>query len=444
MWIWIICSVVALVGAVIAYRLIEPAPPERVVIAAGPAGGAYRQAAESYARIFANNGVELVLLETAGSVENYERLLAGEAEFGIVQGGTLPEDEALRQQSETELQSVASIYLEPLFVFYRTDRFDAPDDLASLAGKTLAVGTPGSGTRRLAVELLNHVGINPDEATYREIGGETAAEALETGEIDAAFMVAAPDAPVVEQLMRTDGVALMPMRRAEAISRQLPYLQAVTLPEGAADLEANLPPRDIPLVAPAAVLVTRAETHSAAVLLAAVAAQRTHRAGTLLSPPDTFPNDRYAELPQNATAAYHFRNGPTFLRRSLPFWIASFVERGIIVLVPLLTLLIPLVRITPPIYRWRVRSRIYRWYAELREIDDVVARSDAPPELLAEQARRLESLEREALDVVVPLSYMQEFYNLRLHIGYLRRQLRAAGQDVTSPMPATQAIQPSL
>ena len=431
-WLWLIVAVLSVAAAVVIYRVVEPAPPRSVTIATGPAGGAYRAAAEQYAKVFGRNGVDLELLETAGSVENYDKLLNGEVEFAIVQGGTLPQDAGLRLRANEELQSVAGLYLEPLFAFYREAAFDAPpEDLRDLEGHPVAVGAAGSGTRRLVDELLAKFEF-AGPLDLRELGGEQAVAALEQGEVDLALIVAGPDAENVQRLLSADGIGLASLRRAEAISRQLPYLRAVVLPEGAGNLSTNKPPEDVQLVAPSAVLITRNGTHSAAVLLAAVAAQETHRGGTLLSPPGAFPDVNATELPQNDTAAYHFKNGPSFLRRALPFWLASFAERGIIVLVPLLTLLIPLVRLTPPIYRWRVRSRIYKWYGTLREIDAVVTGPGASREQLVQQRDRLDGLEREALNTTVPLSYMQEFYNLRLHIGYLRRQLRAAGVEDVS------------
>ena len=412
----------------LAYRWVEPAPPDRVVLAAGPEGGAYAAAANAYRETFGQNGVALEILHTGGSVENYGLLLSGEADLAIVQGGTLPAAEGERAGAEAELRSIASLYLEPLLIFHRADLGEL-DDLAPLAGKQVAVGPEGSGTRRLATAVLEEFELAGSVEAVDLPLAEATAE-LAAGRIDAMFAVVAPDAPLLDPLYDSDDVRLLPLRRAAALARRMPFLESVSLPEGGIDLAANRPPTNVPLVAPAAVLATRDDTHSAAVLLAAMAVQREHRGGTLLSSPGSFPSSRYTELPVSETADHYFKNGPSFLRRALPFWAASFAERGIIVLVPLLTLLVPLIRLAPPVYRWQVRSRIYKWYRELRTIDETLA-SDASTEAAKAQIERLASLEREARDVNVPLSYMEEFYNLRLHVQFLRRRAerRAAGED---------------
>jgi hypothetical protein len=98
-------------------------------------------------------------------------------------------------------------------------------------------------------------------------------------------------------------------------------------------------------------------------------------------------------------------------------------------LVPLVVLLIPLVKLAPPVYRWRIRSRIYRWYALLRGIDQAL-RTGRVDEL-QEFGKKLSAVERELEEVTVPLSYMEEFYHLRLHIDLVKRRLeqRQAEKD---------------
>ncbi len=374
-WLWLICGAIALLGVWLAYRWVEPAPPDQVTLAAGPDGGAYAAAAEAYRDTFERNGVKLEILHTSGSVENYALLLAGDADLAIVQGGTLPEDAGDRDRAHAELQSIASLYLEPLLVFHRAALGEV-DDLQAFSGKRVAIGPPGSGTRRLATAVLGEFELDVKAV---EVPLHEAAASLAAGELDAMFAVVAPDAALLQPLHESADIRLLPLRRAPALARRMPFLEAVLLPEGTISLAANRPPSDVPLVAPAAVLATRGDTHSAGVLLAAMAVQREHRAGTLLSPPGDFPSERFTELPLSETADHYFKNGPSFLRRALPFWAASFAERGIIVLVPLLTLLIPLVRLAPPIYVWRVRSRIYKWYPRTAKRGRSACGRSAPP-----------------------------------------------------------------
>ena len=416
-------AVVAVVlAAVVAllWQFVEPAPPRKVVIATGSASGAYHAVARHYAEHFSETGFELVVRETAGSIENYNLLGAPDSgvEVAIVQGGTAPVEKERRQ----ELVALASLYLEPVWVFYRGE--SGLGRLSQLAGKRIAIGAKGSGMRALALELLGAGGVLGEQSgtTLVDVGGSEAAKALREGSVDAALFVVSPTAPLLAELMATPGVRLMSFDQAEAYARRFRYLSPITLPRGSLDLSRDLPERDVRLVAPAAVLVARKSVHPAVVALLAEAAVKTHRGGDLLSEPGTFPNATLTELPVNEQARYYLTHGPDFLRRVLPFWLAVLINRFVVLIIPLFMVLLPLLRLTPPVYRWSIRSRIFRWYARLRVIDERL-RSAADTEQLRQELRELEQLEHELGGVKVPLSYMDEFYDLRMHVGYIRSQL---------------------
>ncbi len=108
--------------------------------------------------------------------------------------------------------------------------------------------------------------------------------------------------------------------------------------------------------------------------------------------------------------------------RHLPFWAATLIDRLKIMLVPLIGLLLPLAKALPPLYRWRTRKRIYRWYEELRAVDPDLSE----PESLHAASRRLKDLDRietEVAQINVPLSYADELYDLRRHIELVRTKL---------------------
>jgi uncharacterized protein len=431
-------AVAAVAAAVLAvtWQFIEPAPPERVVIATGSASGAYHEVARRYAEHFRSAGIELVVRETAGSLENYA-LLASEdsgVDVAIVQGGTAPTEEERR----SELVAVASLYLEPLWVFYRGEQ--ELGRLGQLAGRRIAIGPEGSGVRALALELLDANGVlGAEQGTeLLALGGAEAAAALREGSIDVALFVMAPTAPVLAELLDTPGVRLMSLEQVQAHARRFRYLSPVTLHRGSLDLARDLPRQDVRMVAPAAVLVARESLHPAAILLLAEAAVQVHRGGDLLSEPGSFPKDSLTELPVSEQARYFLTHGPNFLQRFLPFWLAALINRFIILLIPLLVVLVPLLRLTPPLYRWSIRSRIYRWYARLREIDERLRGALAPAQM-RQDLERLEQLEHELGGVKVPLSYMDEFYSLRLHLAYIRGRLEVR---LSAPGAATAARAP--
>ena len=131
----------------------------------------------------------------------------------------------------------------------------------------------------------------------------------------------------------------------------------------------------------------------------------------------------------NKDAKRYLEKGPSFLYRIFSFRVANKLDRLKILLIPLLTLLFPLFKAMGPFYRWRIRKRIYRWYRILRSADESLDGETTPQEVESHLVR-LESLEREITGVAVPLSYTEEFYNLRLHINFVLERLRGVQSDL--------------
>ena len=407
----------ALAGFFIAWQFVNPAPPDTITIATGQPGGAYVLFAERYREILAREDITLNILETAGSVENL-RLLEQDPhsiDIAFLQGGS-----AARPHAEN-LVSLASLYYEPLWVFYRgTDELTR---INQLQHKRLAIGEPGSGTRSVTQTLLQENGLDDGQVTGLPVGGEAAVSALLEGKADAAFLVASVESPLVQQLLRTPGIRLMSFERAEAYTRQHHFLSRITLPEGVIDLQENIPPRDTALLAATANLVTHEDFHPALVGLLLQAAEEIHGGGSLFAAPDTFPNQQNLEFPLDSGARRYFRFGPPFLQRYLPFWTANLIDRVKIMVIPLLALLIPLIKVMPPTYRWQVRKKIYRWYSELQALDFEHPKA-LPAETISASVQKLDDIEEEVRKVKVPLSYSDELYNLRLHIEMVRNKLR--------------------
>lgn len=417
-----------LLGAVffyIAWQFVEPAPPSQFSLATGSSGGAYEQIGQRYAESFAKSDFELELVNSGGSVENWQLLLDGQVDAAIVQSGTLP------ILDEIPLNAVVSIALEPLFVFYRPDRVNLADtdfltSLDQLVGMKIAVGGEGSGTRQLIYMLLEEAGLlefYEARAQLIEIGGQQALEALQAGEIDAAAFVMAPEAPLMAELLADPELQIMNFSRAPALERRFPFLTQVTLFQGVVDLQANLPNRDIQLIAPATYIAIRQGVNQSIVQLLIEAAKADQNRISLISDINEFPSLRYTDIPIASDAQYFFERGPNILHRHFPFWVASLIDRMAILIIPLLAILIPLMRMAPPAFRWRIRRRIYRWYKRLRVIDDDLAKPDVPKELIQSDLELVKQFENEVADTVVPLSYMEEFYNLRLHVAYIRSRL---------------------
>jgi TRAP-type uncharacterized transport system substrate-binding protein len=397
---------------------VQPAPPRRVVMSTGPLDGAYHAFALRYQAHLAGYGIQLELRPSAGSVENLRRLKAREdgVSIALVQGGLVKAEDA------PGLMTLGSMYYEPVWVFYRGGR---DLDLGiQLRGKRIAIGPEGSGTRAAALLALRVTGLAERPTRLSDLGGLQAAEALMAGSIDAAFYVASAEAPAVQRLLAAPGIRLLGMRRAEAISRRLPNLHRLTLPEGAVDLARNLPPRRLELLAVTANLVAVEDLHPVIVDLMLESAKKVHGGAGLFQRAGEFPAPLDAELPLSADADRFYRDDPSFLRRYLPFWMVVWVNRVLIVAIPLLILALPFLRVVPLLYRWGVRRRIYRWYGELREIEGDARRGDGDRGRLSE---RLDLLEQRVKDLRVPAAYSSEQYELSLYVRMVRDLLREAG-----------------
>ncbi len=405
-----------LLGFILAYQFVQPAPPDHIRLATGQAEGAYYLFGQQYRKRLAAEKIRLEVVTTAGSIDNIQRLTSGEVEAAMVQGGTTA--------GETGLLSLGSLYFEPIWVFFRREL--PITRLTDLQGRRSAIGTEGSGTRALALQLLADNGITPGHSPLLELGGSAAADALLNGEIDSAFFVASPHSPVVRSLLEAEHIRLMSFERADAYTRSHRFLSAVILPEGVIDLQRNLPDRPTWLLAASANLVVRDDLHPALMDLLLQAAQQVHETGGWFEENGQFPAPEYLVYPLSSEAERFYKYGPPLLQRYLPFWAATLVDRLKVMLLPFLALMIPLFKIMPPIYRWRMRSRIYRWYKEVLTIDHQLFREHAD----LDQARTaLARIEHEVAHIEIPLSYAEELYDLRLHISLIQKKLeRQAGE----------------
>ena len=416
-WIFLIVGI----GFVVAYQFVAPAPPKKITITTGGESGAYYQFANRYAAILAKNGITLEVKTSAGSLENLARLKNDEAQIGFVQGGVVEPTELEIEDAEndTGLLSLGSVFYEPVWVFYRGDK--PLTRLTELQGKRIAIGQEGSGVRLLAQQMLSANEIQPGDHLI-PLSGLLAAEELQQGRIDAAFIIAAEKAPVVQVLLRSPGVKVMSFAQAGAYQRRFPFLTKLTFPHGVADLVRDFPPEDIKLLAPTANLIVRDDLHPALQTLMLKVASEVHGKSGFFQDVGEFPAYKDQMLPLSPEASRYFKSGPPFLQRYLPFWLAVLVDRLIVLLVPIIALLIPLLKIAPAIYTWRVRAKVFRCYGELKFLEDDL-KNHYNPAKLNDYRSRLDALDEEAAQLHVPLGFTDLVYTLREHVNLVRRIL---------------------
>ena len=394
------------------------APPNTIIITTGPEGSVFENLAKRYATILARDRVKLRILPSQGSLENLKRLLDPlfRVDVGFVQGGVAS------GLNIEKLVSLGSITYEPLVIFYRSPK---PVELLSeFAGKRLAIGPAGSGTQSLALVLLKANGIEPSGTTaLLDLDADDAAKALIEGTVDAAFMMGDSASPqVMLKLLRTPGIHMYNFTQADAYTRRFVYLNKLKLPEGSIDFGKDIPSQDVWLIGPTVELVARPDLHPALSDLLLEAATEVHAKAGLLKRQGEFPAPLEHEFRISSDATRFYKSGKGFLYRSFPFWLASLANRILVAFVPMVVLLIPVLRIIPVIYKWRIRLRIYRWYRLLLVLEKDLTASSGSESRQALHTR-LDKIEEDVNKMKVPASFGDQFYVLRQHISFVHSRL---------------------
>ena len=411
-------ALISLVAIFAIFWFFHSAPPNTITITSGPEGSVFRTNAEKYSKILARNGVTLKIITSDGSQENLKRLADSSfrVDIGFVQGGVVGD------LNIDKLVSLGSISYEPLLIFYRSAK---PMELLSqMNGKRLAIGPVGSGTQTLALALLKANGIEPGGATVlADLDAEDATKALIEGKVDAVFMMGdSASTQIIRTLLRTEGIQLFDFTQADGYTRRIGYLNKLILPKGSIDFGKNIPDHDVHLISPTVELIARSDLHPALSDLLLETATEVHGRAGLFKRLGEFPTPLEHEFRISADASRFYKSGKSFLYRYLPFWMASLVNRILVVFVPMLLVLIPGLRSIPAIYRWRMKMRIYRWYRLLLALEQEMIASPAS-EKQGELIGRLNHIEEEVNKMKLPASFADQFYVLRGHINFVRSRL---------------------
>ncbi len=414
---------IVLVGvavALAAFLFLNTAAPRTLTISSGPAGSSFQRTAERYQKILERDGVTLKILPSDGSTENLRRLADPKqhVDVGFVLGG------AAGKQSYEQLQSLGAVAYQPLTIFYRGEKREL---LSAFKGLRINIGPAGSGTHDLALALLKLNGIAPGDGTvFDTTDFADPAQALAEDRVDVVFLMGeSTDRTVIRKMMRDGGVQLFSFIQSDAYVRRMHTLNKLHLPRGSLDLGNDLPPEDVFLVGPTVQLVARETLHPALSDLLLEAAREVHGRPGLYRKQGEFPAAREGEFRLSADAMRYYATGKTFLYRTFPFWLATLIARVLAFLVPIVLLLLPALKFAPMIYRWRVESRIYRWYQVLLELERDAFKPDVDAARREELLRQLDHIESAVNRIVIPASFGDMFYGLRGHIGFVRRNLLA-------------------
>ena len=403
----------------LAYVIVDPAPPRHVSLATGQENTAYEEFGKKYAAVLAKDGVKVTQVRSLGSQDNLQRLQEGKVDVAFVQSGSTSEAEAHRKG----LVSLGSLFTEPVWLFLR-EPFTVTQ-LNQLKGLKINLGPEGTGIPKLFRQVLSLNGVEPADLTIGALENTPAVVELLEGRIDGLVFSSGPDALLVQMLLQTPGIRLFNFDQAEAYARRLPFLSHVVLPRGIVDLGRDLPPQDYHLIAPTATLVARANLHPALVELFVQAASEIHGGAGWFQKQGQFPSPQYTEIPVAREAAKFYKDGPPLLQRYMPFWVANLFDRLWVVVVALAALIIPFSKVVPPLYVWRIKSRVYRWYGQLRSVEQALDEADGPrrDQICAELLKRLEDIEERVNRMSIPLAFADSLYGLRSHINFVRQRV---------------------
>ena len=388
---------------------------QTVGMAVYPEGSLNADLVKRYQQVLARNGIEVKLVPSAGAVESLANLRDPKSGVSVafVPGGITTKEDS------PELISLGTVFYQPLWIF---SRGHLPDGRVQFRGRRVSIGPEGSSSRALSLELLGRAGwIDQKSTTLLAFASAEAAQALIRGEIDAAIFVDGWESPVVQRLLRADGISLESIPRPDAFVRVSPYLNKLVLPAGTVDLIETRPPADVVLIGPKSSLVIRSDLHAAVQYRLLEAAVEIHSTPSMFRSAGQFPAPESVDLPLSPYARDFYKTGSPFLFTHLPLWLAVLLEQPLVWLIPLIVILFPLFRLAPAVYDWLERRRIYRLYSELKRLEDEMsftALGRNPKELI----ERLDRLEDRASRLSVPSEFKPLVYGLRLHIEMVRHK----------------------
>jgi len=392
------------------YNNIEPATEKKLTIATGRDTGVYFQYAQRYKLLLEKEGIDVKIVQTAGSIEALKLLNEKKVDIGFVQGGTASLDD------KKNLQSIASIYFEPLWIFVRASTTEVKY-LNELSKMRLSIGEVGSGTIALAQQLLAQSSVDIESSTIMNLNPNAAYKAFKNNKIDAFFTVLSPQSELIKEMLQDRDLKLVNLQRSAAIAKYFPFLKSYKINEGGIDLKENIPNSDIVLLTTTATLVTHKDVDDTLVRLVAIKVKEESQQGSF------FPSIDYLEIPIHKDAAHYLLEGESFLEKFFPYWIASNLDRLKFLIIPLFTLMLPLLKGFVPIYRWRSRSKIYRWYRRVDEVSlDWENKTNKDKKSLIDDLEGLIDEIRSSTNV--PLSFKGEYYTLQLHIDHLIERIK--------------------
>jgi uncharacterized protein len=422
---WVVFLPVCLIALALFFWLgwkVFPPAPTRVTITSGPKDGMYYRHAERYAQVLRGYGLEVQVLESAGTGQNIDRLRDKQnpSQIGFAQGGFGLLDRELPSEGRTTIQTIANVDVEPIWIFSRKKDIDS---LLQLQGMRVSIGQQGSGSRLVALKLLEQVRLEPKDLVVAEATGTSAAQALSKGEIDAAIFVASPNAPIVSVMLSAPNVHLITLKRSAALIERVPYLEPRLVAKGMLTPSGLQPEQDTAMLTTIASVVVSENLHPAIKRLTAAAARQIHFEAGLFHKAGDFPNLRRADFMTSPDARSTLTHGLPWIEQHMSIAWAQILWRIAFIGLPLALACWALCYCLPAFMRWTLESYINRWYGELKFIENDLDTTQSSGLDFVRHNIQLKAIDTGLRNFDAPPEFMKRLFMLQKHTEFVRHKL---------------------
>ena len=322
---WTRLAFFALMLGLAVFAVVRALPPRTVTIETGPIDGSYYTTAQQYRDVLRKRGITLVLRANPESLD-----IVGDVNrtgSGVDIGFTA---QPVRREQYLNTEAAGAIELQPLFIFYNA----ALGGLATptnLRGLRLVMPPERSATAEAALRLLRLYDITKQNTRMTFLPLADAVHALKAGQFDAGFFMLAPSNSFIADLLNADTLRLLSLSDAKGITRHLPFLRAITLARSSYDVENNVPPNDVELLAATVNVVVRKDIDPAVLYTLLDAMTQVHHGSTLISESGDFPSIVGTDLVPHPLAVSYAKSGVPWIYRELPLPLARLIDSYLVI-----------------------------------------------------------------------------------------------------------------
>ena len=418
-WKWIL---VLIVGLVILIGFTRPLPPKNVYLAVGQQGSVFGMLGEKFVPLFAEEGIDLHLVHTAGSAASLAEL----ADKDLLANAALMVGGIAAKGKFPNLLSLGSIEYVPLWLFYRGPEFQGKELFSHFSSKRVAVGVDGSAEQIMLKKLLALSGVAIDgRENLLKITSQDAAEKLIGGGIDAMFIMDGIDGLVVQKLLAQKDLHIANFAYAPAYVKKLPFLKTVSIPMGSLDLKTNNPTQDIQMLASSVTLLVEDDMHPVVQQIFLLAADKIgNEIDQVFADPEFFPAYIDHAVPLSPVAKRFYDEGPPAFRGSLPLWLINYVDRIWFLLVGTIAVIYPLLKLFPSYRHMRSVLLISDAYSEIQGIEQRAAQVRNNDELQS-LVDELNALDAETTGSWISSVEINRLYTMKSALNLVRTQISA-------------------